>query len=104
MIMKIGKIHEDFITKIYFQGKKAWITKILDHRNFWSYTVEKTKILIFNKLTCSSQFVVYNTPLEQVKEYKYLSIMLSDKSLFKATPKVLAKQANKALFSLMKKY
>ena len=28
--------------------------------------------------------------------------MLSDKSLFKETPKVLSMQANKALFSLMK--
>ena len=29
-------------------------------------------------------------------------IMLSDKSVFKSTPKTLAKQANKALFSLLK--
>ena len=42
-------------------------------------------------------------PLQNLKECKYLGIMLSDKSLFKETPKVLAKQANKALFSLMKK-
>ena len=38
-----------------------------------------------------------------MKEYKYLGITLLDKSLFRETPKVLAKQANKALFSLMKK-
>ena len=61
-----------------------------------SINVEKTKIVIFNKPTCSSQFFVYNSPLEQVKEYKYLGIMLSDKSVFRETPKVLAKQANKA--------
>ena len=67
-----------------------------------SINIEKTKIVVFNKPTCSSQFFVYNSPLEQVKEYKYLGIMLSDRSLFKETPKVLAKQANKALFSLMK--
>ena len=51
----------------------------------------------------SSQFFVYNSPLKQVKHYKYFGIILSDKSLFKETSKVLAKQANKALFSQMKK-
>ena len=64
--------------------------------------IEKTKIVIFNKPTCGSQFFIHNSPLEQVKEYKYLGIMLSNKSLFKETSKTLAKQANKALFSLMK--
>ena len=39
-----------------------------------------------------------NLSLKQVKEYKYSDIMLSDKCLLKETPK----QANKALFSLMK--
>ena len=43
-----------------------------------------------------------NLPLKQVKEYKHLGIMLSYKYLSKETTKVLAKQANKALFSLMK--
>ena len=50
----------------------------------------------------SSHIYVYNSPLEQVKEYKYSGITLSNKSLFKETSKVLSKQANKALFSLMK--
>ena len=68
-----------------------------------SINTEKTKIIIFNKPTCDSQFYIYNSPLEQAKEYKYLSITLSDiKSLFKEASKVLSKQANKALFSLMK--
>ena len=67
-----------------------------------SINTEKTKIVIFNKPTCGSQFYIYNSSLEQVKEYKYLGITLSDKSLFKETSKVLFKQANKALFSLMK--
>ena len=53
-----------------------------------------------------SQFFGYVFPLEQVKEYKSLAshyCMLSDKSLFKESPKVLTKWANKAYFSLMKK-
>ena len=51
-----------------------------------------------------TEYLIYNPPLEQVNEYKHLGIMLLNKSLFKETPKVLAKQANKALFSLMKSY
>ena len=38
--------------------------------------------------------------LEQVKEYKYLAVMLSENSIFKSNPKVLANQANKALSNL----
>ena len=41
-----------------------------------------------------SQFFGYNSPLEQVKEYKSLAsyyCMLWDKSLFKEASKVLAK-------------
>ena len=68
----------------------------------WDLSIN-IEIVVFNKPTCSSQFFVYNSLLEQVKEYKYLGIMLSDRSLFKQTPTVLAKQANKSLFSLMKK-
>ena len=38
---------------------------------FWDLSIN-IKIVIFNKSTCSSQCIVYNSPLEQVKEYKYL--------------------------------
>ena len=80
------------------------INSLEDFCRNWDLSIntEKTKLVIFNKLTCGSQFYIYNSPLEQVKEYKYLGITLSYKSLFKETSKLLSKQAIKALFSLMK--
>ena len=62
-------------------------------------------VVIFNKPSYLQLPILCSYTIPQVKEYKYLGIMLLDKSLFKETPKVLAKQAfiNKALFSLMKK-
>ena len=60
----------------------------------YQLTLKKQKHLSSTNLhACSSQFVVCNTPLEQVKEYKYLGVMLSEKSIFKSTSKVLATQA-----------
>ena len=86
------------------EGLQNSINRLVEFCNGWdlSINIEKTKVLIFNKPTCSTQFVIYDSPLEQVREYKYLGIMLSEKSIFKSTSKLLANQANKALFSLMK--
>ena len=41
--------------------------------------------------------------LEIVKEYKYLSIYISHSGTFQTAKKYLAEQANKALFSMIKK-
>ena len=49
-------------------------TEIEEFCSGWEHW--KTKILVINKPARSSQFVVCNTPLEQVKEFKYLSVML----------------------------
>ena len=64
--------------------------------------LKNKKLFLINLPVAPMQFYIYNSPLEQVKEYKYLGITLSDKYLFKETSKVLSKQSNKALFSLMK--
>ena len=79
-------------------GLQESINRLEEFCRNWdlSINIEKTKVVIFNKPTCGSQFYIYNSPLKQVKEYKYLGIMLSDKSLFKDASKVLSKQANKA--------
>ena len=52
-------------------GLQNSINRLEEFCNGWelSINIEKTKILIFNKPACSCQFVVRNTPLEQVKEY-----------------------------------
>ena len=33
-----------------------------------SINTEETKIVLFNKVTCSSQFIVYNSPLARTSE------------------------------------
>ena len=70
------------------KGLQELINRLEEFSSNWdlSINIEKSKIVIFKKPTCRFQFFVYNSPLEQVKEYKYLGIMLSDKSLFRETP------------------
>ena len=88
------------------KGLQELLNRLEEFCSKWglSINIEKTKIVIFNKPTCSSNFRI-QLPSRTSKEYKYLGITLSDKSLFRETTKVLAKQANnyEALFSLMKK-
>ena len=86
------------------EGLQNSINRLEEFCDGWdlSINIEKTKVLIFNKPAHSTQFVAYGRPLEQVKEYKYLGVMFSENSIFKSTPRVLANQANKGLFSLMK--
>ena len=86
-------------------GLQNSINRLEEFCNGWelSINIEKTKILVFNKPACSSQFVVLNTPLEQLKEYKYLGVMLSENQYLNLHPKSWPpKPINKALFSLMK--
>ena len=78
-----------------------------EYCNFWKLTVnvDKTKVLIISKGRPSSKLHFYfnNTELEIVKEYKYLGIFLSRSGTFTTAKKYISEQANKALFSLIKK-
>lgn len=67
--------------------------------------VPKTKILIFSKGRPNNQLRFYfdDCEIEIVNEYKYLGILLSRSGAFNKTKKYLAEQANKALFSLLRK-
>ena len=76
-------------------NKKIWRNSVVI--GTYPSILKKTIIVILNKHTCSSQFLAYDSPLEQVKEYKDLGIMLLNKPLFRETPIVLAKQTNKSL-------
>ncbi|MEW8547526.1 MAG: reverse transcriptase family protein, partial [Candidatus Thiodiazotropha sp.] len=78
-----------------------------EYCNIWRLTVNvtKTKILIISQGRPSSKqhFYFNNTELEIVKEYKYLGIFLSRSGTFITAKKYISEQANKALFSLIKK-
>ena len=67
--------------------------------------VPKTKILIFSKGRPNNQLRFYfdNCEIEIVINYKYLGILLSRRGAFNKTKQYLAEQANKALFSLLRK-
>ena len=66
----------------------------------WKLTVntEKTKVMIFSNGRISN-----NKELEIASEFKYLGIYLSRSGAFNAAKKHIAEQANKALFSLIRK-
>ena len=69
-----------------------------------SINLEKAKIVIFNN-TRNLQHTYFNLnghPIEIAKNYKYLGIVLSDNSSLKPAITTLAKQAQKAIFSLFK--
>ena len=73
----------------------------------WKLTVntDKTKILIFAKdrLSKYDKYYFNGKCLEIVNEYKYLGIIFSRSGSFARTKKYLSDQANKAMFSLLKK-
>lgn len=72
----------------------------------WKLTVNasKTKIIIFaNGRRRTYNFKFGDSNLETVKEYKYLGINLAQSGSFCKAKKSVAEQANKALFSLLKK-
>ena len=70
-----------------------------------SINIEKTKIIIFNNTRNLqlTHFDLNGHPIEIVKSYKYLGILLSDSSSLKPAISTLANQAQKAMFSLLKK-
>lgn len=67
--------------------------------------VSKTKIVIFGRgrLPTKFKFIFQQSEIEITNEYKYLGINLGRSGSFIAAKKHLAEQANKALFSLLKK-
>ena len=67
--------------------------------------VSKTKIVIFTNARNSNpiNYMFNLQPIEIVSEYKYLGIYLSKNGSFTLAKKKIAEQANKALFSLLKK-
>ena len=73
----------------------------------WKLTVNisKTKIMIFSRGRQSKKFHFFfnSTELEIVPDYKYLGIYLSRTYSYIKAKKHIAEQANKALFSLLKK-
>ena len=73
----------------------------------WKLTVNvlKTKIVIFGsgKTSKRLRFTFGTHELEITNAYKYLGILLSKSGSFIAAKKNIAEQANKALFSLIKK-
>ena len=73
----------------------------------WKLTVntEKTKVLIFSsgRPRKTDRYYYNGEQLEIVYEYKYLGIMFSRSGKFAKTKKYLSEQANKAMFSLLRK-
>ena len=73
----------------------------------WKLTVNtnKTKILIFSsgKIAKSEKNYLFGETLEIVREFKYLGILFARSGKFARNKKYLSEQANKAMFSLLKK-
>lgn len=78
-----------------------------DYCDIWKLTVnvDKTKIIIFSKGRISQNriFKLGTENIETINEYKYLGIYFSRTGSFTKTKKYLAEQANKAMFSLLRK-
>lgn len=66
---------------------------------------EKTKVIVFScgRLNKNLHFYLNNTEIEIVNEFRYLGIQLSRSGSFTVAKKHIAEQANKALFSLLRK-
>ena len=78
-----------------------------DYCDLWKLTVNvsKTKVLIIShgRPNSSQSFYFKNIKLEIVSEYKYLGVFISRSGSFNNAKKHIAEQANKALFSLLRK-
>jgi len=55
------------------------------------------------KLRNDTEFKIGNTRVDIVDEYKYLGVLFSKTGSFVKTKKILSEQANKAMFSILKK-
>ena len=86
---------------------QAALTVFEQYCEEWKLTVniEKTKVLISanGKLSKYDKYFFKGERLEIVKEYKYLGIFFSKSGSFAKTKKYLSEQANKAMFSLLRK-
>ena len=73
----------------------------------WKLTVNvsKPKVVVFGsgRRKENLKFYLNSMEIEIVQEYKYLSILLGQSGSFVVTKKHIADQANKALFSLLRK-
>ena len=66
--------------------------------------VEKTKLLIFSKRPITKALFYYNeSMIENVKEFKYLSIVFSRSGSFFKAKKHLCEQAEKAIYGVIRK-
>ena len=77
-----------------------------EYCTIWNFriNVNKTKIVVFAKGRPGNfSFTLNNDNLEIVGEYKYLGILFSKGGSFYSTKKHLASQAEKAMYSLIKK-
>lgn len=78
-----------------------------EYCNSWKLkiNISKTKIVVFGrgKLKRNMHFTFQQHDIEIVDEYKYLGVYLGRSGSFIAAKKHVAEQANKALFSLLKK-
>ena len=66
---------------------------------------EKTEVIIFSygRLNKDLHFYLNNTELEILNEFRYLGVQFSRTGSFNIAKKHIAEQANKALFSLLRK-
>ena len=96
---------------VLFGNSKEDLQKMLNifekYCDKWKLTVNisKTKVLIFSRgrNLNNQKFYFKGTELEVVNEYKYLGIFLSRTGSYIKTKKHIADQANKALYSLLRK-
>ena len=67
--------------------------------------LKKTKVIIFSKGNARKNytFKIGNNDIEIVNSYKYLGLHFAKSGSFLKTKKHIAEQANKALFSLLRK-
>ena len=91
LLSSTAKDLQNTLNVFYQYFKKKWKFKI----NF-----NKRKILIFNGTTKDYKhtFMIGNTILENVKEYKYLGITFTKLNNFRITKTKLCQQATKAMY------
>ena len=91
------------------KGLQDALDSLLLYTKRWKLKVneDKTKVLIFCKRTTKKlkelQFKLGNTKLENVNTYKYLGLIFTPNGRFKESIKYLCNQAQKAMFSVIKK-
>ena len=88
------------------EGLQTALNSYSDYCAVWKLkiNVSKTKVEVFAKGRPGNfSFALNNENLEVVGEYKYLGVLFSRGGLFYSTKKHLSSQAEKAMYSLIKK-